>query len=391
MRRSFQLVAAISLVAVMGGAADPPDGETLQQLQALGYLDSAPTSNPEDRGVTVHLPGAFEGLNLYSSREQSSAQLIDMDGEVLHSWSDSGGKQWMHVEMLPEGDLLAIAKDHYLVKLDWDSRAVWRHATRAHHDLALASDGRIFLLSRALQWKVVDGARLPFLADRIEVLSPEGEREQTVDLLDLLYPLVPRSRLQALKRGVSEGMKPEKLTSPENPGDLIHVNSIEILARPIDGVAPKGAILLSVRELDRVVILNPAMDEVLWHWGQGELQRQHHASLTDDGHILVFDNGVRRRKSRLVEIDPLARGLVWSLSQPRFFTGSRGAAQRLPNRNHLVTESDVGRVFEVTAEGKVVWEFFNPAVKGKKNPERDAIYRLERIERSYLKRTLPDR
>jgi hypothetical protein len=297
----------------------------------------------------------------------------------------------MHVEMLPGGELLAIAKDHFLVKLDWESRPVWRHATRAHHDLALASDGHILLLSRELQWKVVDGSRLPFLADRIEVLSPDGKRVQTVNLLDLLFPLIDGSRLQALQRGVSDGKKTSKLVSPEGPGDLTHANSIEILARPIDRIAPKGAILLSVRELDRVVILNPAMDQVLWHWGRGQLQKQHHASLLENGQILVFDNGVRRRKSRLVEVDPLARDVVWSFSRPGFFTFSRGAAQRLPNGNHLVTESDRGHVFEVGADGRVVWEFWNPRVQGEKNPKRDAIYRLERIDRSYLKRALPDR
>jgi len=121
------------------------------------------------------------------------------------------------------------------------------------------------------------------------------------------------------------------------------------------------------------------------------LRKQHHASLLENGHILVFDNGVRRRKSRLVEIDPLAREIVWSFSRPGFYTAFRGAAQRLPNGNHLATESDRGHVFEVAADGRVVWEFWNPTVRGKKDPKRDAIYRLERIDRSYLKRALPDR
>jgi hypothetical protein len=35
-------------------------------------------------------------------------------------------------------------------------------------------------------------------------------------------------------------------------------------------------------------------------------------------------------------------------------------ADRLPNGNTLIVESDAGRAFEVTAEGEIVWEFLNP-------------------------------
>ena len=54
----------------------------------------------------------------------------------------------------------------------------------------------------------------------------------------------------------------------------------------------------------------------------------------------------------------------------------RGAAQRLPNGNTLITESERGRVFEVTPQKEIVWEFWNPEiVKG----ARKRIYRLTRL------------
>ena len=43
-----------------------------------------------------------------------------------------------------------------------------------------------------------------------------------------------------------------------------------------------------------------------------------------------------------------------------FFSAVQGAAQALPNGNVLVTESTKGRVFEVTRDGEIVWEFWNP-------------------------------
>jgi hypothetical protein len=53
--------------------------------------------------------------------------------------------------------------------------------------------------------------------------------------------------------------------------------------------------------------------------------------------------------------------------------------QRLPNGNTLITESDNGRVFEVTRDGEVVWEFFMPTVSQKGGVLRSTIYRMTRI------------
>lgn len=43
-----------------------------------------------------------------------------------------------------------------------------------------------------------------------------------------------------------------------------------------------------------------------------------------------------------------------------FFTPFMGGAQRLVNGNTLITEAAFGRIFEVTMEGKICWEYVNP-------------------------------
>jgi len=35
--------------------------------------------------------------------------------------------------------------------------------------------------------------------------------------------------------------------------------------------------------------------------------------------------------------------------------------------NTLITESDAGRAFETTADGKIVWEFYNPHSAGEQD------------------------
>ena len=105
---------------------------------------------------------------------------------------------------------------------------------------------------------------------------------------------------------------------------------------------------------------------------------QHHAHLIPKGlpgagNLLVFDNGgssgygfntpiapdgfgaFARATSRVLEINPVTLELVWSYTNPRFFSTNISGAQRLPNGNTLITAGAGGRLFEVTKEGAIVW------------------------------------
>jgi outer membrane protein assembly factor BamB len=100
--------------------------------------------------------------------------------------------------------------------------------------------------------------------------------------------------------------------------------------------------------------------------------------LLPNGHITVFDNlgGFRDGNSaRVLEIDPRSGGIVWSYqgddAHP-FHSPLRSSAETLPNGNVLITESDGGRLFEVTRQGEIVWNFVNPT-RGGTNAEMIAI------------------
>ena len=43
-----------------------------------------------------------------------------------------------------------------------------------------------------------------------------------------------------------------------------------------------------------------------------------------------------------------------------FHSNIISGARRLPNGNTLITEGFFGRMFQVTPEGEVVWEYINP-------------------------------
>ena len=120
--------------------------------------------------------------------------------------------------------------------------------------------------------------------------------------------------------------------------------------------------------------------EILWPWGAGELDWPHLPLMTEDGRILIFDNGTHRLYSRVLELDPITETIEWEyVTDPPevFFSRAKGSAQRLPNGNTLICESDDGRAFEITRDGEVVWEWFNPATK---KGYREQVYRMWRLD-----------
>ena len=86
----------------------------------------------------------------------------------------------------------------------------------------------------------------------------------------------------------------------------------------------------------------------------------------------------------MIEIDPVTLALVWSYAAPNFYSVNIRGAQRLANGNTLITEGTTGRVFEVTPDKDVVWEYLAPPSSGPRPST--AIYRAYRIPYAWLPR-----
>ena len=61
----------------------------------------------------------------------------------------------------------------------------------------------------------------------------------------------------------------------------------------------------------------------------------------------------------------------------KFFSDYVSSAQRLPNGNTLIDEGAVGRIFEVTPDGEIVWEYISPYWGKQMNI--NMIYRAYRV------------
>ena len=224
------------------------------------------------------------------------------------------------------------------------------------------------------------------------VLKPDGRLRKKVSLWDLFGNLVPAEKLNKIASMVDRmpDYRSEILTN--SLFDIFHANSIERIETESHPVFAKGQFLVSLLMLNTVAVVDLDRGKVIWRWGYGEVDRQHHATLLTNGNVLLFDNGTYRRYSRVLEVDPVTDRIVWSyIAHPRtsLHSRSRGGNQLLPNGNILITDSDRGRAFEITRSGKTVWEFFNPDFV-KDTPDgilkRAAIYRMRRLDEAEMGR-----
>jgi hypothetical protein len=351
--------------------ASVPSDE-VERLRALGYVDVV-----EDDGDA--LPGGVRqrdaarmqrGPTFYTSAHRCTAELIGADGERIRAWSHAPCLKWDNTVLLPSGEVLAVHYDpndgsaesywrnRKLLKLGWEGELLWSRDLPVHHDVDVMPDGRIAALTYRHRVIPRFDESVPVRDHYIAILSSRGELEEQESLTELLERAPEVFRLQPTRPQDKHGIREI---------DLIHSNSIEWMRRPElaerHPLYAASNVLVCLRNQDAVVVIDWERRRPVWSWGPGELSGPHDATVLPNGNFLVFDNGLDRKRSRVVELDPRTREIVWSYDPPppaRLFTAHRGASQRLPNGNALVTDSGRGRVFEVTREGELVWDFWNP-------------------------------
>jgi hypothetical protein len=462
-RPARQILTALIVSVLLAGCTEQTSEDDLrrqreaeaQKLASLSYVNQAPV-RAEHRGLrgVVHHDTlrAQAGLNLYGSLTGSRAILRDMSGEIVHTWEHEGifddratfplGRDVIELSNGPfspgwtvaefDGDDLLVIESHVgLVRLDRDGNVRQALRNQAHHDVDVAPDGTLWVLT-AVPRRIDTGSdEVLIVDDVIQQLDRQGRvlgehslfriLSRDPDARPLLVDRLAFARywFRDLEKwrdthisqdpGAAEAFRAmfalydevfvrgERTLRPSHelfvlyltPADVLHTNTLQVLPAHPAGLWPAGAVLVSVRELDLVAVLDLAQEKILWSWGPGVLSRQHQPTCLPNGHILLFDNGTARGQSRVVELDPATREIVWSWGEApgqRFFCGAMGGVQALPGGNVLITDSSAGRAFEVARDGTVVWDFFNP--EQGHNPFGladqtemiEAIYRVTRVE-----------
>jgi outer membrane protein assembly factor BamB len=395
----ISLVFLIVLTATM--FADPHKSMVdntpgIDVLRSIPYVAWTPMKKTIDQKGVVKYDSqkAYNGINICASIGDSNVYLIDMKGKVLHQWSARSADHKWHeeVEVYPNGDLLAIGKDRVLTRFDWKSNVKWLNDTmQYHHEITIAENGDIYALGKKDDIVIISGFPVPILNNYIIQISAEGKTKKIIPLFnpvkkDIPFGVVAQIYRWIIKPGNIKGLsrvkkKYDHLFRPGTVFDIFHNNTITILDRDISGLCKKKDFLICVRNLDMIYVLDSKAYKVVWNWSPGLFSRPHNPTLLENGNILIFDNGRTRDYSRVIELEPITKTIVWeykSAPPQDFYTEIRGGCQRLPNGNTLITESNKGHVFEVTKEGEIVWDFYHPAIDLEAK-RRAVIYRMERL------------
>lgn len=338
-------------------------------------------------GLTYHNPNkSFKGYTLFSPPGSESAVLINMAGQVAKRWNFDDFRPGFG-RLLPSGNLMVTGSDPELLKqareadeeailadpalrmrrlgggytllreYDFEGNLLWSYDNPAiHHDFHVKENGNILFpewvpMPEDLAKQVRGGIRNrrknqpPMLGDDIIEIDREGN-------------VVARTHTWKYFNPRKDPIQPL-----ENRGEWSHVNSLDLL--------PDGKFVISCRSISRVAILDPETGELVWKLTEPEISMQHNATYIEGGNIQIFDNGMNKPNSltysRVIEVDPKTSKVVWQYKanpSSQFFSGHISNAQRLEMGNVFICEGTSGRLFEVTRNNEVVWEWISPFVNG---------------------------
>jgi hypothetical protein len=327
-------------------------------------------------GLTL-IQGIFpEGVEL---------RLLDMSGDVIHRWSVSFFDIWPEPEHVPPAarpatDLNYHTQGMWLLadgavvfnvgnlgtaKMDKCGAVQWTVNRMTHHSVTANADGSFWIPVRG------DPRRVPQDL-MLEGVTPETPAESLTRYEDRLLRVGADGAIEkelSVLRALFDGGFTAQLfdTWTIEAEDPTHINDIEVvtpsLADKIQGVRA-GDLLVSIRQMHMLAIFDQDTGAIKWHTA-GPWVRQHDPDITDDGIIEVYDNAGQHMNSDRFEGSSImaldaATGeteiLYPRAGNERFFSRIMGTHQLLPNGNRLITESTAGRIFEVDANGDIVWE-----------------------------------
>lgn len=342
----FLLVLILLGTVACGPSESAPPTEEVASEESrtravLAQIDPKPWVRAYDPKI------AANGYNL-AFYERRIPVIMDMNGNLVHAWPEARFKS--RIRLLPDGAILGILRGHGVAEYDWHGEQRWSyrvHDGMPHHDVIPLANGNVLfpVLPKGSGWDVLR----------------EVNREREV---------VWEWRAEEHLEVAAEDMV--------SKGDVTHINSVQELPenRWFENGDPRfrpGNLLVSVRNLNLLIIIERSTGNVVWRFDQ-RLDRQHEALMIEDrghpavgeraGNILVLSNGYLGtygyRQSSILEIRPDDNTIVWEYSPPGFYTRTGGVQQPLPNGNVLITSDHGRRVFEVNRDERLAWQWAPP-------------------------------
>jgi hypothetical protein len=359
---------------------DPEKAYSSYILVPEGYVNM---NHPErkDREKLDSSADRFEWA--YKAKRSTEMRLIDMNGNTVHKWNVVPNYD-ARARLTKDGHLVLIDEEinAEILEYDWDGNIVFRFKPPKgylpHNDIQVLPNGNIMFLCdehvpeeylKGVKdvdtpwWGTIKRKGVKMLGEAIFEVTPKGEivwewhAHQHLDI-NKFSPLTPRH-------------------------DWPHANAIFSVPENKwydagDKRFKPGNIIFNPRNLDTIYIVDKDTKQVVWeytHHYQGGMAHCHESQMIEKGlqgagNIIFFDNGLFPKhrdhsgQTIILEINPVTKDIVWKYetlgySNIKFFSKTKGSMNRLPNGNTFISEDNTGRLFQVNAEGDIVWEYVN--------------------------------
>jgi hypothetical protein len=317
---------------------------------------------PLQYGVTCSERELFQpGYVLFAPAGGKECFLLGERGEIAHQWR-LPGMLGNYGQLLENGNLLISVKAKggprlaagggRLLEFDPGGEIVWEHTDLfQHHDFNPTPSGNVLYLS----WELTPSNE----ADRIKGGLPDSDHADGGVYEDVLREVDRDGKIVwewRLKDHFPYDTYP--LRPNTNRHEFAHANTCH--------VQPDGNILVSFRQLDLIILVNRETGAIDWEMADRSWGGQHDCQRLKNGNIILFANGSEQptpEHSRILEIDPKTKEIAWQYKgKPAvtFYSPRVSGVHRMPNGNTFICEGQHGRMFEVTQDGEIVWEYVSP-------------------------------
>ena len=370
-RRDFIKLGGVTTATLLAGSSamgQPQEGKT-PCSKVHGSLNDQITVRRRGTGLILcDRKRSIGGYTLYTPISgNGEVYLVDIHGEIVHQWK-LPVRPGRHAVLLNSGNLgyngsHATSAGLYpfwdvwhggdFYEVNPDGEVVWRHGDiYHHHDAQWLPNGNLLYTvaaqpPRNFSAKIVGG-------------YPERSNDEEI-ICDIVREVNRAGKV------IWEWRSWEYIDPKQFPIHTVFNREHWPLINGIS-VTRDGRVLMSLRTTSGIIAVDRQTGKIIWHVGPDTVTQQHAPVETQNGNILVFDNGNLRKGSavpysRALEFEPIKGTTVWEYTDPireSFFSPYMGSAQRLANGNTFICESAFGRLFEVTSDGDVVWEYVIP-------------------------------
>lgn len=386
-------------------------------------------------GLFQNSAESFNGYTLLAPNGTEEVYLIDNCGEKVHEWL-TFSRPGLNTYLLENGNLLRTGKatnevisgggsGGVIQIISWEGDVIWEYTISSdtelqHHDVEMLPNGNILAVvwdsytqaEAAAKGRSVSGETL--WSDKIVEIQPDYENGTGTVVWEWKAwdHLVQEVNVNLSNYGIVSG-HPELINinyvqSDFTTEDWLHVNGV-------DYNPDLDQIIISVRSFGEFWVVDHSTTtaeaatseggnsgqggNLLYRWGnprtynQGTeedqiLFGQHDArwiepGLVDEGKIMVFNNqagtleGINYSVVEVIDppinanntydlitaaFGPEQAGWRYIAPEPTDFYSQRvSGAHRLPNGNTFITMGTPGTLFEINENQEKVWEYINPA------------------------------